>query len=107
MSLCVQLLALFRERYGKGDNKTWKKLLLKSPQGNGQAGNDRAAQDTWEEGREELDVVREKSWTPAQRRPMALYRAFQVHPETQDYLHSSSSVVRLMLPMRLLCGETT
>lgn len=39
----------------------WKRLLLKSPRGNGQAGNGRAAQDTRQKERKELGFVREKT----------------------------------------------
>ena len=45
---------------GRGQQR-WKRLLLKSPQGNGQAGNGRAAHNTRKEERAELDFVREKS----------------------------------------------
>ena len=45
---------------GRGQQR-WKRLLLKSPQGNRQAGNGRAAHDTRKEERAELDFVREKS----------------------------------------------
>lgn len=45
----------------EGGQQRWKRLLLKSPRGNGQAGNGRAAQDTTKEERKELGFVREKT----------------------------------------------
>lgn len=45
----------------EGGQQRWKRLLLKSPRGNGQAGNGRAAQDTRKEERKELGFVREKT----------------------------------------------
>lgn len=53
-------MAPLRGEVGEGGQRRWERLLLKSPQGDGQAGNGRAAQGRRNEDREELDAVREK-----------------------------------------------